>query len=393
MKRGLMLDQVSSTDEGPLLSAPPGWELTTCRTPDEAMAAIGARPFDAVVSAAPVPSVEALKILIQAKEAHPATVRLLVTADIGNRATVNVTSVAHEHLSAPVSPDSFDQAYSRAASMYQHLSSVRVRSAMAKVKSLPAFPRIYNQIVDELESGDGNLDRIARIVLQDPGLTARVLQLVNSPFYGLRRQVSETAKAVGLLGIQNLLSMVLAMEVFSEFTSSTARLNLNRLWTHAATVALWAKKIAQAEGRTTEEANEAFVAGMLHDCGRMVLAHSFPEHHASFVRQLEHAEVPFIELEHSTMGANHAEVGAYLLDSWQLPTPIVEAVAFHHNPSDSCLSRYAPLTAVHAAEVFHDAFGADGVERRLSLDMAYLERIGLAHRVEAWREACDLEDA
>ncbi len=392
MKRGLMVDQVTSGQGVQVLAPPPGWELTTCRTLEEAMSAMLAEPFDAVVSAALTPCPDALEVLVQAKNLLPTTVRLLVTADPGGRASVNVTSVAHDHLTTPLSVEQFDNAYARAAAMYQHLSSVRVRAALAHVTSLPAFPRIYQQIVEELESGEGNLDRIARVVLQDPGLTARVLQLVNSPFYGLRRQVSDTAQAVGLLGIQNLLSMVLAQEVFSEFEAASARLNINRMWTHSTTVALWAKKIARAEGRTTEETNEAFVAGMLHDCGRIVLANNFPDEHAVFVEQLGQSDGSFVELERSVIGVTHAEVGAHLLDRWQLPTSIVEAVAFHHTPGDSCMARYAPLTAVHVAEVFHDAYGADGVERRQQIDMEYLERIGLADRLDTWYEACEIAE-
>ena len=391
MKRALMFDQMTSEQGVQAIPTPPDWELVRAADPRAAIAALGTNSYDAIISVGTVPTEEGIQVLVQARDVAPAAVRLLVTADPGSGATVSVNRVAHEHLSTPVSEDALIDAYNRAASMYQHLSSVRLRSAMAKVNALPAFPRMYNQIVAELERSDGDLSRIAQVVLQDPGLTARVLQLVNSPFYGLRRQVHDTTQAVGLLGIQNLLSMVLATEVFTEFDSAGAGLNVNRLWTHAATTALWAKKIMESEGRTLEDANVAFVSGMLHDSGRMILSSQFPGEHTTLLAQLEADDMSVVEAERNLLGASHAETGAYLLDTWELPTQIVEAVAYHHEPSRSDCTRFTPLTAVHVAEVFQQEVGADGIERGLELDMVYLDKIGAADRVEQWRIVCGLD--
>ena len=143
-----------------------------------------------------------------------------------------------------------------------------------------------------------------------------------------------------------------------------------------------------------QEARQApFVsAGHHRDTVGVTLDEFEPGHFAVFVEQLGQSDGSFVELERSVIGVTHAEVGAHLLDRWQLPTSIVEAVAFHHTPGDSCMARYAPLTAVHVAEVFHDAYGADGVERRQQIDMEYLERIGLADRLDTWYEACEIAE-
>jgi HD-like signal output (HDOD) protein len=394
MTRALLFDQLTPGLSVPGIPIPETWTVTRFDSPIEAGAALSDESFDVVVSLAGMPTEEGITFLVQTRDVAPEAVRLLVTADPGMRATVSLNRVAHEHLVGPITVDQLEDVFARTVAMHQHLSSVRLRSAMAKVQSLPAFPRLYNQIVEELERSEGDLSRIARVVMQDPGLTARVLQLVNSPFYGLRRQVHDTAQAVGLLGIQNLLSMVLATEVFTDFDSAGARLNVNKMWTHAATTALWAKRIVEFEGRTLEEANLAFVAGILHDSGRMILGSNFPVEHANVVGQLEtEANPDIISIERSVLGASHAEAGAYLLDTWELPTLIVEAVAYHHEPSRSDVVRFTPLTAVHVAEVFQQEVGADGVERDIELDMVHLDKLGLSGRVDQWRVACGLEDA
>ena len=393
MTRALLFDQLTPGLTTPGIPIPHDWDVERFDSPVAAGAALGNDPFDVVVALAGMPTEEGLTLLVQTRDVAPEAVRLLVTADPGTRATVSLNRVAHEHMVGQITVEQLEEVYQRSAAMHQHLSSVRLRSAMAKVQSLPAFPRMYNQIVQELERSDGDLARIAQVVMQDPGLTARVLQLVNSPFYGLRRQVHDTAQAVGLLGIQNLLSMVLATEVFTDFDSSSARLNVNRMWTHAATTALWAKRIVEYENRTLEEANMAFVAGILHDSGRMILGSNFPLQHANVVSQLENDEAPdIISIERALLGASHAEAGAYLLDTWELPTLIVEAVAYHHEPSRSDVVRFTPLTAVHVAEVFQQEVGADGIEREFGFDMVHLEKLGVAERVDQWRVACGLED-
>lgn len=391
MKRALVFNQLTSPDGVPVVTPPAGWELKAVHSESAAVDQITDAPYDAIIAACPEPTQEALKLLLLAKEGTPSSARLLLTADPGGSASVSLNRVAHEHLRTPITELAFEEACTRAMSMHRHLSNVRLRAAMAKVESLPSFPHTYHKIVEELENG-GRLDRIAGIVLQDPALTAKVLQLVNSPFFGLRRQVHDTSHAIGLLGIQNLLSMVMALEVFTDFDSARTRVNVNRAWNHAALTAMWAKKIMETERRTSEETNMAFVAGMLHDCGRLVLASNFPDDHVGFVSRLEADEgEPFIELERQALGASHADAGAYLLDSWELPSPIVEAVAYHHEPRKAGATRLTPLTAVHVAEMFQSEAGADGIERPSEVDYEYLEEIGLADRVPAWREACDLD--
>lgn len=168
-------------------------------------------------------------------------------------------------------------------------------------------------------------------------------------------------------------------------------MNVTRLWSHSALVASWSKRIAEAEGGTFEEANESFVAGMLHDAGRLLLAANFPDEHAQMLARVQANEGELIEMERAMLGASHDEVGGMLLQNWNLPTRLVEAVTYHHHPSDSGCSSFTPLTPVHVAEHFHATHIGDDVERDVPLDMEFLETVGVTDQIDAWRVRCDIE--
>jgi HD-like signal output (HDOD) protein len=146
------------------------------------------------------------------------------------------------------------------------------------MQTLPSLPRLYTQIMKAVRSPEVSINSIGEIISQDVGMTARLLQLVNSAFFGLRQRVSSPSAAVTLLGLDTVKALVLTAEVFSQFDElSLWRTSLGHLWTHSLTVGRYARQIAQKENQERQLANEAFMAGLLHDCGKLVLAASDPK--------------------------------------------------------------------------------------------------------------------
>lgn len=379
-----------ASGDGPLHRIPDGWSMNSVDSVEEALRAIAARSYDAIVSSDLEPNVDTMKVLVAAREQRPDAIRILATEGLGPGPTVALSSVAHHHLFTPVDSLAFTDAVGRASRTRDNLARVRVQ-LLTKGKDLPSFPQIYMQITEELQAGTGDIERIADIVRRDPGLIARVLQLVNSPFYGLRNTIPDVRQALGLLGIQNLLAMVLATEVFSSYEADAAGLSVNRLWAHSAIVATWSKRIAEKAGLGREEANAAFVAGMLHDAGRLVLASSFAQQHAELLARVRAGEGELIESERTMLGASHDEAGALLLENWGLANELIEAVAYHHRPSESLSRSFAPLTAVHVAEHFQSLLDGGGVEIDVPLDWAYLREVGITEaNIEGWKLACDI---
>ncbi len=389
MKELLVFDPSPDETADPLHRVPDGWKVQRTDRVSNALAALSKHPFDAVIASSVRPTVDTLQVLLSSKEYRPEAIRILATQELG-QGTVSLSSVAHHHMFTPVDAVAFTTAVDRASRTRDRLAEVRIK-LVANSRPLPSFPNVYTRITEELQNGSGDLVKIANIAQTDPGLTAKVLQLVNSPFYGLRNPVTDMQRAIGLLGIQSLLGIVLATEVFSEFEAEAAGVNISRLWSHSALVAQWAKRIAELEGATSEEANEAFVAGMLHDSGRLLLASSFQHKHAEMLARVQMDDAELIEAERSMLGASHDEVGGMLLQNWNLPTRLVEAVAYHHRPSESGCGTFTPLTPVHVAEHFHAQYIGGDVENDVPLDMDYLDEVGVVDEIDAWRARCDIE--
>jgi HD-like signal output (HDOD) protein len=221
-------------------------------------------------------------------------------------------------------------------------------------------------------------------------MTAKILQLANSAFFGLRRRIADPSEAVQHLGLDTLKSLVLAIHVFSKFEGmGNVDFPVAKLWRHSFRTAAMARRIAQLEQGEKKLVDESFTAGLLHDLGRLILVANLPEQYEQAATLVKRDGFRLIEAELATFRVTHAEVGGYLLGLWGLPVSIVEAAVFHHHP-DRCQTRtFAPLTSVHISNVLeHEA------DRQLSprLDDEYLATTGVKDQVPAWREALSREN-
>ena len=228
------------------------------------------------------------------------------------------------------------------------------------------------------------------MISSDMGMAAKVLQLVNSAFFGLSRQVSSLSQAVNLLGLETIKALVLSAHVFSQFESARLPTHLaSHLWNHSLTTGAYARAIARLEDSNQHISDHAFMAGMLHDVGKLVLAINLFDRYSEALGLSQREGVPLVAAELKTLGVTHAEVGAYLLGLWGLPDPIVEAVAFHHYPAECPAECFIPLTAVHVADILEHDLHPDGTDFVSMVDAGYLNRLGLSKRLDAWRVACE----
>jgi len=179
-------------------------------------------------------------------------------------------------------------------------------------------------------------------------------------------------------------SLVLSAQVYSNFAPSRLQsFSADALWVHLMKCGDLARTIMRRERAEFAETEDAFTAGMLHDMGKLMLANSLPDKFAEALALAKSKRIPLTQAEMEVFGATHAGLAAYLLGLWGLPAAIVEAVAFHHSPEQSDLKKCSALTAVHVANVLSQAEGAE----KLNLD--YLVEIGVADRLEDWRETAD----
>jgi HD-like signal output (HDOD) protein len=255
------------------------------------------------------------------------------------------------------------------------------------MQTLPSLPTLYLELLEAVQDPRGTLERVGDIMSRDIGMTAKMLQLVNSAFFGLRRHVSSPAEAVKLLGLDTIKALVLSLQIFSRFDQKReGAFSLDALWQHSLATSTCAKRIAQEEHQDRHVADHAFMAGLLHDVGTLVLVANLPELYSAALVQAHEQGITVWEAERALLGTTHAEVGAYLLGLWGLPDPIVEALAFHHCPSACPDQRFSPLTAVHIANVLvHTEDSPEAGGALAALDSAYVARFGLSERLSTWR--------
>ncbi len=364
------------------------WDLTFAASAREALDAIDRAPFDVVVSDMRMPEMDGAALLDEVKQRCPAAVRLILSGYSDDEMAVRSVGPTHQFLAKPCDAETLKATVARACALHELLADEQLVAVVANIKSLPSVPLLYDQLHRMLGSPDASVDDIAGIISSDVGMVAKILQLVNSAFFGLRHHIESLPQAITYLGLDTVRAVVLTAGVFSEFEhTDTAQKAAEALYPHSMRVGALSREIARTSCHDRNLLEEALIAGLLHDVGKLVLAAELPETWAHACQSAREREMPLHEAERDLLGVTHAELGAYLLGLWGLRDPIVEAVAFHHAPS-RCLTRaFAPLTPVHVANALVHETNADARDPQVSgADATYLEEVGVAHRVPDWRE-------
>jgi len=359
------------------------WDMTFVDNAAAALAFMEKHPVDVIVSDMRMPVMNGAQLLGEVMKRHPKTVRLILSGHADKELILQCVGSTHQFLSKPCDPEQLRNTVLRAMDLESSLKNERLQQLVGRMEHLPSVPSLYSEIVDKMHDPEVVLEDVGAIIAKDAGMTAKMLKLVNSAFFGLRREVSSPAEAVSYLGLDTIKSLVLSMHAFSQFeTKSAAGFSLTAVWNHSMETAAAAKQLAQIVLNDRKMMDEAFVAGLLHDAGKIALAFNFPDQYGKILAQTQANGGDLIQVEKEIFGANHAEVAGYLLGLWGLPTPIVEAIALHHHPSLSCSDGFSPLTAVHIA----NALLHTGQDQPTAVDAKYLERLKLADRLSDWRE-------
>ena len=327
------------------------WEMEFVESAEAALRLLEQRPFDVIVSDMRMPRMNGAELLAEVMKRHPTTVRLILSGYADRDLILKCVGSTHQYLAKPCDAESLKATVARASNLEGSLHNERLKTLVCQMNRLPSIPSLYMQVVEKSSRADVSMEEIGGIIGQDIGMTAQILKLINSAFFGLARQLSSAEEAVAYLGLDTIKSLVLSIHAFSQFEKAeTGALNIEALWNHSMQVASLAKRISKLECQEDNLSEEAFTPGMLHDIGKLVLAVNLPNEYTEATRLSQSGlELPLAETQ--VFGANHADVGGYLIGLWGLPVPVVEAVALHHFPSRSTQTVFSPLTSIHVANV------------------------------------------
>lgn len=359
------------------------WSLAFAGSGKEALEILAGEEFDVIVSDIRMPQMDGIALLTEVKARHPAVMRIALSGQSKQEHILPSVGLAHQYLSKPSSCDEIKSTIARISELRDLISDPALQALVSKVGSLPSLPAIHDELVHELQSEKCSTNTIGEIVSKDPGLTAKLLQLVNSSFFGLPSRLSTAMQAVQFLGIETVRSLLVSYHAFAGFEERLPKsLSLNSLWRHSLSTALIARQIAAQECKDVHRINESWTAGLLHDVGKMILGAAMPDKHEVVAQIVLKGGQPAWQIEKSVFGASHAEVGACLLALWGLPDPIVEAVAYHHRPEHCLNQSFGPLTAVYAANIIEPG-DQTKIENAAVYDK-YLHKLGCASRMRTW---------
>ena len=391
MKRLLFADDESKLLDGLKRSLRPmrdEWDMTFVTSGAEALTALDQAPFDVVISDMRMPGMDGAQLLREVHQRYPQTVRIVLSGQSDQESIYRSIGSTHLYLAKPCESDQLKATVMRACALRELLGSDSLRRLVTGMQQIPSQPMLYDEIRREAESKTASLTTISSIISKDMGMTAKIMQLVNSAYFGLRGTVSTAEQAVNLLGLDTVQALVLTVHVFSQFTSTPgSRFDIGHLWEASTQTGVLARAIAKAEQAPVSVIDQAYTAGLLHDVGMLVLAANMLKQYDAMIETAHDKGVLLSEVERQELGATHAEIGAYLLGLWGLGDPIVEAVAFHHHPSNCLGNTFSPLTAVHMANVLQQELSHQAIgDVPSQIDFTYLDRLHLTDRVPHWRE-------
>ena len=360
------------------------WDMVFAPGGQPALDEVRKAPFDIVVSDMRMPGIDGAMLLNMIKDECPATVRIMLSGHADREAIVRALPALHQLLSKPCDATTLRGALERSLDGANVTRDALIRQIVGGVDKLPTPLEISAELARLMQSSTTSVADVARVVTRDPGLSAKLLQLINSAYFGTGQLTTSIQQAVALLGIDRLRYIALTASVFAspddeaaaaaELPDSASRvITLQEIQSMAVQTALVARSFAEPAMR-----DEVYAAALLHDVGMIVLAMRCRGSFGAYSERVRAGE-DRLALEQELFGVTHSDVGARLLAIWGLPSALVDAVQFHHDPGSAPEARRQIASIVHVA----DALTMPG-EPSPPLNMPSLERAGYAHLVDGW---------
>jgi HD-like signal output (HDOD) protein/CheY-like chemotaxis protein len=365
------------------------WQMTFVGSAQAALDALKTEPCEVVVTDMRMPGMSGAELLEVVQREYPDTIRLILSGQAETESVMKALGVSHQFLSKPCDAEILQGTIARAFTLRDLAGNPAVKTLVARINKLPALPATYQQLVECLKSPSADMDDVAKIISRDPSMSARLLKLVNSAYFGLAKPVADVARAGSLLGLDRIMALVLGQGLFTGVDMPKVRgFSMETLWAHSLATATAAHRIAIDEGLDRDQVAAAFLAGMLHDIGQLVLAMGMPQEYERVLDLARAHPESAHEIETLELQASHTDVGAYLVGLWGLPISIAEAIAFHEDPSQSRGGFGLPGIVHVANAIANHPDASDARASQLHLNVDYLEQHGRGGKWNEWRELC-----
>ncbi|MEZ7197096.1 response regulator [Pseudodesulfovibrio karagichevae] len=376
------------------------WDMALVNSGQAALEALGKVRFDVIVSDIKMPGMDGAELLTRVKDAYPGTIRIALSGQVDLNEVIRSIRSVHQYISKPCSAEDLIARIEGALQSKEVLTDPKMLRLVTEIDALPVIPRIFQEIREELAKPEPSIDRIADSITQDVGLTAKILKLVNSPFFGLPAHIDSMHKAITMLGLETIKALILSTHLFTSYDGhALPGLKLNMLWEHCFRVANIARLIAECDKADKNVIANCRMAGLLHDVGKLILINYFPERYGQVLQMTRENGGPVYRNEREVFGTSHAEMGAYLMGLWGMSHEVVHAIGYHHDHRPT--SEYIPnvITAAnsidHHCVIFHKDYSRIRIRENIAPQLFQETRLHtwLDYIADHWQDIDDFNCA
>lgn len=359
------------------------WQMQFANSGNDALKIMESDTHDVIVSDMKMPEVDGATLLTSVSKTNPETVRLVLSGQAEKSKILQIANVAHQFLSKPCDSNALQSAINDICQSQTRLGNQELRGVVTQASGVPCLPENYSELTRAFD--DAEFTRVKQIISRDIGLSATVMKLVSSSFFGTPNVKCSALAACEMLGFELLSQLFYESDVFQPMESETlGEMSFTELYRHSFLVAELAAKIARSNVESREAVSASRNAGLFHDIGRLLLARHFPESFVEALNVAKQESISLDEAERSVFGSTHVEVGAYLLSLWGIDPEVIQAVCTFKDCEQLEMSTFGIQTAVFSANLLVNENSTDYPSFRLE-DSQHIQRVGCVDQIPLWR--------
>ena len=370
------------------------WDVVGAASDSAALAEVQKQHFNVVVANSELPQFGGAELLSRIRSLNPEALRFIAAHEsIKNKVMGDVVS-GNQFLAVPFDRNVIKASIERSLAADYGMSS-SLRELVGRIRTFPTIPSLYLEVVNALQSSNITTAEIGALIAKDMAMTTKLVQVLNSAYFGLPRTITDPTEAVGILGFETTKSLIMTVKLLSQYDKvKPVYFSIDSIWRHSTNVARGAKVISLLETGSTEASGIAYTAGLMHDLGKVILAANFDTQYHAAHDLARKQNIPLWVVEKDIFGATHGEIGAYMQALWGMADEVVKVAALHHTPARANDRAFSALTAVHVANAleYEGVAETDGLPMPV-VDMEYLQQLGLEDKLEVWRDAHQNPDA
>ena len=369
------------------------WDTVFASSGREALACLEKQYIDIVVSDMRMPEMDGAELLTRVQTLYPETVRIVLSGYAEKEAILKTIGPSHQYLAKPCDVDELISTIERSIRLRLLLRSGPIRNVVSGMRHIPTLPKVFAAVLQELDYEYSSANSLADKISQDVGVSTHLMKLTNSAYFGLPMPATSPKQAITFLGFENVKAIVLLGGIFDQIRGDQSVAHIvETLSRRSMQLGLIAQAIAETNGQTKEECDQAYCAGLVSHIGTLLLVVNWPDKYGKMVDLIERDGLSVGAAEMEIFGAIHSEIGAYLLGLWGFNDSIVEAVAFHHKPHSCSGDVSGILLATHIAQHLLRVKRNPLVHKEKvaqSIDYDFLNKLEQQNKMDKWEATYD----